>query len=101
VLVLNRFLGLIMVLIMIVVVLVMIVVVVIVVIIMRRFVFMLCNCISLLNALNHLIKALQKWSSLFLIASFNVKLRLKFAGKRLFESQFADLDMGSGVIDKE
>lgn len=100
-LVLNRFLGLIMVLIMIVVVLVMIVVVVIVVIIMRRFVFMLCNCISLLNALNHLIKALQKWSSLFLIASFNVKLRLKFAGKRLFESQFADLDMGSGVIGKE
>jgi hypothetical protein len=101
VLVLNRFLGLIMVLIMIVVVLVMIVVVVIVVIIMRRFVFMLCNCISLLNALNHLIKALQKWSSLFLIASFNAKLRLKFAGKRLFESQFADLDMGSGVIGKE
>ena len=97
-LVLNRFLGLIVVLIMVVVVLVMIFVVV---IIMRRFVFMLCNCISLLNALNHLIKALQKWSSLFLIASFNVKLRLKFAGKRLFESQFADLDMGSGVIGKE
>ena len=97
-LVLNRFLGLIVVLIMVVVVLVMIFVVV---IIMRRFVFMLCNCISLLNALNHLIKALQKWSSLFLIASFNVKLRLKFAGKRLLESQFADLDMGSGVIGKE
>ena len=93
-LVLNRFLVLIM-------VLIMIVVIVVVVIIMRRFVFMLCNCISLLNALNHLIEALQQRSSLFLIASFNVKLRLKLAGKRLLESQFADLDMGSGVIGKE
>lgn len=97
-LVLNRFLVLIMVLIMIVVI---VVVIVVVVIIMRRFVFMLCNCISLLNALNHLIEALQQRSSLFLIASFNVKLRLKLAGKRLLESQFADLDMGSGVIGKE
>jgi biopolymer transport protein ExbB/TolQ len=98
VLVLNRFLVLIMVLIMIVVI---VVVIVVVVIIMRRFVFMLCNCISLLNALNHLIEALQQRSSLFLIASFNVKLRLKLAGKRLLESQFADLDMGSGVIGKK
>lgn len=97
-LVLNRFLVLIMVLIMIVVI---VVVIVVVVIIMRRFVFMLCNCISLLNALNHLIEALQQRSSLFLIASFNVKLRLKLAGKRLLESQFADLDMGSGVIGKK
>jgi hypothetical protein len=101
VLVLNRFLVLIMVLIMIIVVLVVIVVVVIVVFIICRFVFMLCDCIPLLNALNHLIEALQQRSSLFLIASFNVKLRLKLAGKRLLESQFADLDMGSGVIGKE
>lgn len=100
-LVLNRFLVLIMVLIMIIVVLVVIVVVVIVVFIICRFVFMLRDSIPLLNALNHLIEALQQRSSLFLIASFNVKLRLKLAGKRLLESQFADLDMGSGVIGKE